>query len=406
MTLQPNSTPTIPYTNKTANSSDSPFKYNRTIQTLYPLAKKANQWHTTENLQHRHTVLTELDKHDDLSDVATNYAKCHHPDHFGFFACEDHLDAQAHGRPHSCGETTICEECAKKHHVFEAGRWSHVMREHATQFKTYHKPYHITLTTSYQLGTDVDSEHVADIMKDVTKTFTRYFTALGKVARWHYARKEFKKTKRWTRGIRARYNALKGDKIARMLWYDLRRIKSPHWWNMTRLKLASKNTLKQLGIGALYSAEFGETGHRLHAHVYYHGIPLNYEVMQKIWKETTGYTQIYIKPISSANGGVQEVTKYATKLTTCPVEMLPTLYRAFKNQRRIRAIGAFHGLVTEYDEPPERLCCEVCRKQLTLFSESHYQHLISLRIGDNSGNSGTHANGANAPPVPEQMKLL
>lgn len=406
MTQQSLTRPMIPYTDKLGKGSNPTFKYNSTIQFLYPLAKNPNQWHTTEKLQHRHTVLTELNKYDDLWDVAENYHKCHHPDHFGFFACEEHPEAQAHGRPHSCGETTICEECAHKHHVFEAGRWSRVMREHLTNFKTYHKPYHITLTTGYQLGTGVDKEHVSNIMRHVTRSFRRYFTALAKVSRWHYARLEFKKTKRWTRCIRARHNALKSDKIARMLWYDLRRIKAPHWWNRTRLKLTENATLKQLGIGVLYSSEFGEKGHHLHAHAYYHGLPLNIKIFQKVWHEITGYTQIKIQPVQSANGGVQEVTKYATKLTTCPVQFLPVLCRAFRNQRRIRAIGAFHGLVSEYEENFEHLCCEVCGKQLTLFSEGDYQHLISLITGYKSGNSGTKANGANAPPQPKQLELF
>jgi len=399
-------TPIIQDTKQKPQGFEFSFSYDAKIQHLYPLPDDATGYHTRDDLKRRHMILTELHAHDDLRGVAENYCQCHHPDHFRILACPEHPDAQAHPRPHSCGETIICDECAKKHHRFEAGRWTHAITRHMLNTPTYYKPHHITFTTSYKLGTGDDSHQVGLMMTSVTRAIRRYFTSLAKVARWEKSKRDYRNNQCDKRTIKARLNALRGDRHAKALWYDLRRSKNPHWWRRLQNKMAQGRTLKQIGVGALFSVEFGESGHRLHAHMYYHGNPLNWEVMQQVWFDITGFTWVKIQPFDNAKTGIQEVTKYATKLTTCPIEMLPTLYYAFKNQRRIRAIGSFHGLIAEHDEPQEKVCCNVCGGRLLPFTEGGYQRLIFLITGDNSGNSGSAEIREHPPPLPEQLPLF
>jgi len=406
MTLKCTTTSIIQDTEQNTKGFTFTFSTDATIQRLYPLPLKATGYHTLDDLRRRHMILTELHKHDDLHGVAENFCQCHHPDNFRILACGEHPEAQAINRPHSCGETTICESCAGKHHRFEAARWTHAITQHMLTTPTYYKPHHITFTTSYQLGTGDDSQQVAIMMTNVTLSIRQYFKALAKVARWEQSKRDYRNNQCTKRKLKARLNALRDDDRALELWYDLRRSKNPHWWRRTRNKLAAGKTLKQLNMGGLFSVEFGEKSQHLHAHMYYHGNPLNWSVMQKIWHDITGFTFVKIQPFDSTSTGVQEVTKYATKLTTCPVEKVPLLYNAFKGQRRIRAIGSFHGLIAEHEEQPEKVCCNVCGGRLMPFTESGYQNLIFLITGDNSSNSEDVNLREHPPPLLEQLPLI
>ena len=199
--------PTIPHPTEKTSIGLRDFAYNSDIQKSYPLPLTSNADHTIENLRYRHAVLCELDQYDDMQKVTKAYHKCHHPDYFGWVICPDHPEAQAYARPNSCSEVLICKECARKHHAREAARWSNVIKKHAVNLRPYHKPYHVTLTTPYQLGSGNDADCVRQIMCDTTLIFRRYFKSLARVARWHYARLEYKKTGQWIEQSRYQHHS-------------------------------------------------------------------------------------------------------------------------------------------------------------------------------------------------------
>lgn len=391
---------TIPYTDEQTNE----LRYVQYIQTLFPLPFPSTSYHTNDELWHRHQILIELENAN-LTQVALKYCRCHHPNAFRFLACEDHPEVAAHPRPNSCNQSIICQECAAKHHRALVARWNEALSFYSPSLKSYSKNYHITMTTSHQLNENSKGD-VQRLMSDVTRAIKRYISALSKCARYYYSAQPGAEKVIGSRAVAARKNALYSDKIATLLWDDLKDKPSITWWARTRLKLSQGLTLKQLGIGALFSCEFGETGHKLHAHAQYHGVPINYDIFNDVWKEVSGFEVTWFVEKDSINEAVREVTKYATKLTTCPVNQIVNLYRAFSDGRRVRAIGVFHGLIAGLDDEIPVMLCEICGRRLELFSEFEYELLIQFKEGTNSNNTESKINGANAPPKPFQVTLL
>lgn len=135
-------------------------------------------------------------------------------------------------------------------------------------------------------------------------------------------------------------------------------------------------------FGVLGGWEFGGKGHKLHIHLLVLSPWIDSFKLSECWEEATqGNCKIVdISKVRSIEDGVSEVTKYATKLTTMPPQLVPTLHRVISGKRRIRAYGAFSGQLKTVSTEP--FVCPVCSGELVILP------LLNLRLGNNFAEVG------------------
>jgi len=136
-------------------------------------------------------------------------------------------------------------------------------------------------------------------------------------------------------------------------------------------------------FGVLGGWEFGGIGHKLHLHLLVLSPWIGQAKLVDCWEEATnGICKVaWIRKVNGVENGVAEVTKYATKLTELPPQLVPTLHRVLSGKRRIRAYGAFSGhLETVTTEP---FVCPCCGSDLLILP------LLNLRLGNNFAEVGT-----------------
>lgn len=134
---------------------------------------------------------------------------------------------------------------------------------------------------------------------------------------------------------------------------------------------SSRCNLKQHGIGALVSSEFGERGHKLHWHMLIYAPFMPHETIINVWRDVTGdeckiadVSGIYARDggalVDSGDllGAVQEIVKYATKFTSLKPRDVPQLYRVLRGNRRFRTLGILYGIDLPDDEEFENTCKE------------------------------------------------
>lgn len=125
--------------------------------------------------------------------------------------------------------------------------------------------------------------------------------------------------------------------------------------------------------GFLVSAEFGETGQKLHYHVIHFGQYLDQGDISRAWQKQTGGDAyvVFVKGFPyqgmTIEETLQEVLKYAVKfyskdpvsgeVKALPPAVLPTLAKVLEKTRRVRAYGVFFNI-----PQPERTphTCEAC----------------------------------------------
>lgn len=128
---------------------------------------------------------------------------------------------------------------------------------------------------------------------------------------------------------------------------------------------------KKSGAGYIASAEFGETGQKLHYHVLFYGPYLEQKKMVDAWKSLTGDYIVWVNAVTSVGQAVKEVLKYATKLTVQAPSDVARVFEIIKGSRRVRSVGCFYN-IPEAEEPVEILC-KVCHSPLELMSVSEYE---------------------------------
>lgn len=149
-------------------------------------------------------------------------------------------------------------------------------------------------------------------------------------------------------------------------------------------------------FGVLGGWEFGEDGHKLHIHLLVLSPWIDKERLNDCWAEATqNICQItWVKKVNGVDNGVSEVTKYATKLTTMPPFLIPTLHKVLSRKRRIRAYGAFSGQLKTVSSEP--FTCPVCSGELVILP------LLNLRLGNNfvEPNAHNHEKHSKSEPRP------
>lgn len=380
--------------------------YNPQIQQLYPI-RDNNGREPAANVT-RHEVLKHLDAAG-LTDAAFAYSQCQDPEHFRFLLCPDDPDHFLKPAPYTC-HLRICPDCARREHRRLVARWRPLVSDAVHDAPRYFKPTHIVFTSWRSLYDDDITEHFAPTLSAVHTSITRYFETLRKVARYevHKAAYEKKKT-----GM-ARYHlcraiaALRADPLARRLWLRLRRLHQANkawWFNRLKRKLAAGASLKQMQIGYLVGAEFGETTQHLHMHVLYFGPFIEHDIITAIWQAEADAKVVHFNGTMPLNTAVDETLKYATKLSELPPALIPKLHQVLKGHRRVRAYGLFHGLTAK---EKKAVCeCPVCGHRLALWSEERYETFLDDRaqaaaaqeVHLKTGNKSERA------PPPQQKRL-
>jgi hypothetical protein len=155
-------------------------------------------------------------------------------------------------------------------------------------------------------------------------------------------------------------------------------------------------------FGVLGGWEFGEDGHKLHIHLLVLCPWIDKDRLNDCWAEATdGICQVtWVSKVNGVENGVREVTKYATKLTTMPPFLIPTLHKVISGKRRIRAYGAFSGQLET--APSEPFVCPTCGAELVILP------LLNLRLGNNFAETSkdkTVKSSKTAPrPPPDQVQ--
>lgn len=140
---------------------------------------------------------------------------------------------------------------------------------------------------------------------------------------------------------------------------------------------------KKNDIGVLGGWEFGGDGLKLHIHLLVLCPYVKHSRLVECWDAATaGVCQIvYIKKVDGVEKGVSEVTKYATKLSELPPQLVPQLHTILSGKRRVRSYGAFSCKLDQQESMPQT--CPVCGELLVL------SPLLNLRPGNNFAH--THA---------------
>jgi len=398
--LHNHSVPRSPPIAQDKNQSDWAEKHKRFVDFLYPVSDENGR--TEEENTYRREVLMHLDQQK-MWTVAGDYSRCQDPEHFRFLACPENPEHFLKHVVYSC-HLRICPECARREHRRLVGLWRPLLAEAIATAPIYFHPSHIVFTTARNIRDDDIGDQFAPTISAVDKTIKLYFESLRKVARYEIRKSEWIKNKgsasKRTLFLKAA-RAMQTDAIARKLrsrLVVLRRQNRGWWFNRIKRKLAAGVSLKGLKIGYLVGAEFGEKSQHLHMHAFYFGPYLEHDLLVEIWQQVTGAKVIYINGGMSVEAAVDEVFKYATKLTTLAPALVPKLHRTLEGHRRVRAYGLFHGMTVKADKPCTE--CPACGSQLEYWSEDQYAVWVesNIEIYLKTGNKSERA-----PPLEQQL---
>lgn len=160
---------------------------------------------------------------------------------------------------------------------------------------------------------------------------------------------------------------------------------------------------KESMLGFIGGAEFGGEGLKLHVHLLVLSPWIDHELLTEAWKiATNGECYItHIRLVDDVKEGVQEVLKYATKISELPPGLVPRLALVLARSRRVRAAGVFTCKLQKIQR--ERPCCPVCGGQTVIKS------LLDLKQGNNFA-SPRDAWKQNVPviaphPPPEMLRM-
>lgn len=140
--------------------------------------------------------------------------------------------------------------------------------------------------------------------------------------------------------------------------------------------------LKQHGVGSLVSAEFGETGLKLHFHILAYMPWLDKNKSSELWMEATG-GQAYITYIRQIDyhdveDAVREQVKYVTKFNQLSPQLVLKLADVLDGQHRLRTYGVFWG--AKKVDPPA-CTCPSCQEKISIIRvREYFERIISRNV--------------------------
>lgn len=114
---------------------------------------------------------------------------------------------------------------------------------------------------------------------------------------------------------------------------------------------------QKTGRGLLYAAEFGEESQHLHLHCLILCEYISKPEMDARWERITGNTITHVRRVQGVRKAVQEMCKYATKLTQLSAPDTVQVFEVIKGTRRIRSRGLYYNLPA-----PKREIVHNCRE--------------------------------------------
>ena len=185
--------------------------------------------------------------------------------------------------------------------------------------------------------------------------------------------------------------------------------------------------------GFIVAVEFGEDGHKLHAHIIHYGQYIPKYSLTEAWKLATGgeceinfVRSLVGKTEQETADNIIEVVKYAVKfvkvdnrtgqLSYVAPELMPKLLGLLKGTRRVRSYGVFYNVGAPEESP---FCCEACGAAMARIGVEHWQiwrntgYLpqewaiakrgeLDLILANKSSECGV---SADSEPPPKQSKL-
>ena len=192
-------------------------------------------------------------------------------------------------------------------------------------------------------------------------------------------------------------------------------------WATLEEKRRQRISLKQHGIGLIVGAEFGEQGHKLHFHLLCYCPYIPHDTLTKYWKENTNQEAYIsdIKQVHSIEQAAKEtITKYVTKLSDMPPELIPCLHKVLEGSRRIRSYGIFYNLPALEEEP---CTCPQCGSSVGYMRRSDYEERYGKKVLTNCSSNTGNKSGEKItslvqleggilpplpPPIPRQRNLI
>lgn len=294
------------------------------------------------------------------------------------------VDANHKAKPcvHRC-KLPYCEDCARERAAKVVRKYS----EAATAIvKNGHPDYrlkHIVLTTKYNLLRDGKPDlsgyswrcHKRG-WRAVNLLFDLYFELYREIA--HF---EIRKRPLQTRLAKLLFSRLMQQRKNRTDFWRHR------WYEQNRKKLSAGEHWHNLGMGTLTGSEYGEGkngNHLLHFHSLWFGPWLEHDILCELWEYLTGFKVIHVENVRKVQDGVEEIVKYATKITTLDDSLIPALACALKGIRRIRSRGVFYAV--KLDEESHPVTCQTCRAEMVRMSEIEWQEALEKADAQNEDN--------------------
>lgn len=149
--------------------------------------------------------------------------------------------------------------------------------------------------------------------------------------------------------------------------------------------------------GLLYAAEWGEDTQHLHLHCLILCEWIDKDLLSMVWELVTGNSITFIRRVDGVRKGVEEICKYATKLTQLSPADAVLVFEIIKGSRRVRSRGIYYGLPVPKREIVHN--CRVCHAPIIQMFPADFDawkaslqidsvedgDLLDLIIGNKSG---------------------
>jgi hypothetical protein len=131
--------------------------------------------------------------------------------------------------------------------------------------------------------------------------------------------------------------------------------------------------------GLLYAAEWGEETQHLHLHCLILCEWIDQDYLSRVWELVTGNPIVFIRRVQGVRKGVQEICKYATKLTQLSPSDAVLVLEIIKGSRRVRSRGIYYGL-PEVPVIKITICKECGAPIIQMFPADFDAWIASLKI--------------------------
>lgn len=139
------------------------------------------------------------------------------------------------------------------------------------------------------------------------------------------------------------------------------------------------NGLGEEYAAALAAIEYGEHGHKLHAHIAAILPYIDQKVLSELWRKAT-YGEafiVYVKQHKQSDPKklIQEVVKYATKPVALPAKLMPNLLEVLQGKKRRKPRIAAYGALRRVTLEKKPCTCKICAEKLRVDSALTRIHL-------------------------------